>query len=333
MEQFHIMKTYGDILYRCGDKRREDDIVRQWVIALKHGQPLASSTAAIGWPDMFSVIDPLAYIYLKRAEKALRETKRAGKAGSMATTKVRTKFDTATQHLDLIKGLKQKTDIWMNTDVTCCSVRYYKIAQKPQEASSTVSKVVAVLIGILSDNDESNDWFAYLQLGRIMEALQDKKNSNEAWKRVEKMTPFTANVSPWFLCDECKQSIHLPEGLYVCMESFQLRFFHSGCCGDLEKDKSQTRSIGLHKIAVILPNANGTGGTINAKQKEENKMSLSLWKAKIQAKHILPEDHVDMSSTCSTPVVPAWPEIPTPISPVDKCTRPSFQRRLKSDTE
>jgi tetratricopeptide (TPR) repeat protein len=344
MELFHIMKTYGNILHRCGDKKREDDVVSKWQTALQYGQPLASTTSAIGWPDIFSVIDPLAYIYLKRAEKALGEAKAAGKADSISTETVKTNLDTVNQYLGLIQELKQKTDIWMNTSLTCCLARYHTIAGEPQRVKSLVSKVVAASIGILSDNDESNDWFAYLQLGRIMEALQDKRNSEKAWKRVEKLMPPRVNLSRWSLCDECKQSIHLHEGVHVCLKFFQLKFFHSGCYDNLNNNISQSQRVELHKVAVVLPNANDTNVIVTAKQKQKRETSLSHWKTQLEQKYVRPEDHGDtalgspISGIPSTPDVRESQDIPTALPPAftkhpGNRNKQSVEERRTSDRE
>jgi tetratricopeptide (TPR) repeat protein len=339
-ELFHIMKSYGDILHRCGDRNREDDIVSRWDTALRYGQPLATTTDAIGWPDIFSVIDPLAYIYLKRAEKALGEAKAAGQSDSISTETVKTALDTANQYLGFIKELKQKTDIWMNTSLTCCLARYHTIAGEHQSAKSMVSKVVAASISILSDNDESNDWFAYLQLGRVMEALQDETNSKEAWKRLEKLPPPRIDLSRWFLCDECKQSIHLREGVNVCLESFQLKFFHSGCYDNFNNNKTQTNRVELHKVAVIISNADDTNAIVTAEEKKDRERSLRVWKKQLRKKYVSPEDHVDItpgtsfSANSLTPDVSGSQETPIYFPPAPRiqvnedCEKVSYERRI-----
>ena len=71
VELFHVCKAYGEILHQRGNPEREEVVISCWQDVLKYGLPLASTTSDISWPDMFSVVDPLAFIYLHRAVKAL----------------------------------------------------------------------------------------------------------------------------------------------------------------------------------------------------------------------------------------------------------------------
>lgn len=286
VELFHISRAYGEILHQCGNPKREDDVVNQWEAALKCGQPLTTTTSDIGWPDLFSVIDPLSYIYLRRAEKALGAAKAEGKTSTISTESVKAKLDTASHWLNLIKALEQKTDIWMNATLICCIARYHTVAGDRTRAKSAVSKVIAASVGILSDDDETNDWFAYLQLGRIMEALQDKQNSKEAWNRLQSLVTPEASPSRWFLCNECEKSIPLSEGVHVYLESFALKYFHEGCY------KHQGMTSGMHRVAIISP-----------EQKLERGISLSEWKFQLQEKYVHRDDVVDV--TQFTPSIPS----------------------------
>jgi hypothetical protein len=299
VELFHIMKTYGNILHRSRDREREDDIVKQWETAVEYGKPLVKTTGPIGWPDIYSVIEPLAYIYLERAKTALGKAKAAGKSNDMLTKIA--KENTANKYLCSIEKLKQKTDIWMNISLTCCLARYHTIAGDCQSAKKAVSKAVAASIGILSDDDESNDWFAYLQLGRIMDALQDKTNCKKAWERLENLMPPKTDLSRWFLCDECKQGIHLHEGVYVCLEFFQLRFFHSGCYDNSNEEKSQATRVELRKDTFIKSNADDKNDIVPPEEKEKRKKSLECWKTELEKKYVSPKGTTSSSNSATLP--------------------------------
>lgn len=306
VEKFHILKAYGDILHQCGDSKREDDAVRQRESALECGKPLAKATGVISWADMYSVIDPLAYIYLGRAVKALGEAKAVDKSHTISPTSVA--YGSANQQLDLIKELEQPTDIWMNTTLICCMARYHMVAGDPTAAKSAVSKVIAFSIGILSDNVETNDWFAYLQLGRIMEALQDEDNSREAWNRLKSLVTPKASLSYWILCDECKKSFSISEELHVFLQYFGLKYFHEEC--QPKTPEPQEGASRMYRVVTIPPSAGHLDNT-TPEHKPENETPLSDWKAKLQLKYVHQNDvEVITQLTFSIPPPAATPGDP-----------------------
>ncbi|KAE9365639.1 hypothetical protein N431DRAFT_563490 [Stipitochalara longipes BDJ] len=319
VELFHILKAYGEILHQSGDMKREDAVINHWEEALKHGPPLASTTSDVSWPDMLSIIDPLACIYLHRAEKGLVAAKAENKIDTISIESVKAKLDSASLYLNLIeefiKELEQKTDMWMNTTLICCKARYYTVAGNPEIAKSAVSKVIAASISILSDDDETNDWFAYLQLWRIMEALQDDQHSKEARKRLESLVTPSAGPTHWFHCNGCEKSIHRSEKMHVCLQSFGLKYFHKNCC-DLKSAKLQGEVLGTHRCVIISP------GTSDSKAVLESRRSLSDWKAQLQEKYVHLYDVVDVSQLDSfiPPLDAPTPTAATPTFPGDPPT-------------
>jgi tetratricopeptide (TPR) repeat protein len=292
VERFHICKAYGEILHQRGNPEREEVVRSCWEDALKYGLPLASTTSDISWPDMFSVIDPLAFIYLHRAVKALVAAKAENKTDTISIEPVKANLDSASHYLDLIEKLEQKTDMWMNTTLICYKARYHTVAGNPKIAKSAVSKVIAASISILSDNDQTNDWFAYLQLWRIMEALQDDQHSEEARKRLESLASPGASPSHRFHCNECENSIHLSEKVHVCLESFGLKYLHKKCY-DLKSAELQGGILGMRRFVIISP------GTSDSKAVLGSGRSLSDWKAELQEKYVDLCDVVDVSPLTS----------------------------------
>ncbi|KAF2114323.1 hypothetical protein BDV96DRAFT_647029 [Lophiotrema nucula] len=191
---------------------------------------------------------------------------------AVSTETTKAKLDEARNYLDRIKKLQDNADFWMSTTLICCLARYYTVAGDFATAKSAVSKVIAASIAILSDGEEANDWFAYLQMGRILEALQGEDNIAEAWNGLQSLMTPEAASSRWFLCDECRESIPLCDGVYVSLDSFVLMYFHQGCY-DSRSVEVRGRSSCGHKVATISIDATHTRAA-TPKEKQERETSL-----------------------------------------------------------
>jgi tetratricopeptide (TPR) repeat protein len=303
-ELFHIGKMYGHILYECGDVSREDEVVQNWEQALKHGKPLAATGDNIRWSDLVTIIEPLAKIYLSRAESAVGKARAVNRADDRSVDSVKETFDVASRDLDLIKRLEQKTDIWMNTTVFCCLARYYTVSKDKEKARKAVAKVIAASIAVLSDNDESNDWFAYLQLGKVLNALQDQENSEEAWKRLDKLGKPHSELLPPFSCAGCNEHIPLTTGVHICKDCFGPKYFDKKCYDDLKRCQELKGCFATHTFAIIFPETQESKNlTLNDKSNTES--SLKQWKLQLQNKYLEGEDTGGFSTIT----------LPLPVSP------------------
>ena len=290
-ELFHIQKVYGHILHECGDASREEEVVDNWTKALEYGKLLIAAGDNIRWPDLFTIINPLARIYLNRAEQALSRSK-AGNARPTGSI----------ENLNLIKGLEQKTDIWMNTTLFCCLARYYMASKNKERARKAVVKVIAASIAVLSDKDESNDWFAYLQLGKVFNALQDKENSERAWNRLDKLGKPHSDLLPAFPCAQCNEQVPLAKGGYICTECFGPKYFDEKCYDKCSEE--QKGCIMMHKFAHIFPETQEPKNlTLN--EKPDTERELKQWKTQLQKKYL----GKDVGNTAHMPPTP--PPVPT----------------------
>lgn len=314
-ELFHLRKAYGAIMHQGGGLSAEQCVVDHWEAALTDGKLLATTTGEMGWTELFEVIDPLANIYLRRALVALEYFANKDSNVTMTTQSDKSKLDSAAHHLDLIKSLEQKTDIWMNLTVICCLARYYTVAEDPVSAKSAVSKVVAILIAILSDGDETNDWFAYLQLGRVMEALEDEENAVEAWERLQHLGAQAAGPPGWFRCDECSNSIDPSQTMHVFIESFGLKYFHAECYNAIEYDVHGKASNAV-LVAIISSKIDNFVSSL----------TLSSWKAHLRHRWVYGENDMDSIQPGSLPSSISQPVVASrSLRTKDRVTRPSVK--------
>ncbi|KAF2805950.1 uncharacterized protein BDZ99DRAFT_501497 [Mytilinidion resinicola] len=312
-ELFHIRKVYGQILHECADASREDDVIEQWEKALESGKPLAVSGNPIQWSHLADIIEPLAKIYLRRAENTLGKARAANSNEAMPAYSVKETFDMASHDVDLLKRLEQKTDIWVNTTVFCCLARYYMVSKDTVRAKKAVVKVIAASIAVLSDSDESNDWFAYVQLGKVFNALQDTKNSEQAWKRLDKFGKPPSDQWPPFYCAGCNTKVPLAKGVHVCKECFGPKYFDKECY-----DKRDLKGCSTtHGSTIFFPEAKESKIIISDDdQIREN--SLKQWKVLLQGKYL---EGADIGDAAKIPIVSLTPDL----------TRSKF-KRLRRDT-
>jgi len=218
------------------------------------------------------------------------------KADDKSARDVKEKFDAASHFLDLIKGLEQKTtDIWANTTVSCCLARYYMVSKDEKRARKAVVNVIAASIALLSDDEESNDWFAYLQLGKVLNALQDKNNSEEAWKRLDKLGKQYAELLPLFSCARCDEHVR-KGGVHICMECFGPKYFDKKCYAYLKSYKEVNGCFASHKFVTLFPETEEQKD-LAWNEKVEKDTSLKRWKSKLQDTYLDGEDVPDFSST------------------------------------
>lgn len=282
-ELFHIRKAHGNILRKSvDDASRDNEVIDTWEKALEHGKLLTAAGNDTWWPELFTVIDPLANIYLNRAQKALDRA--AHKRDNRSVASVQEDFDTANHNLYRITMLEQKTDLWMNANVSCCLARYHIISNDYEKARKAVVRIIASSIDLLSDNDKSNDWFAYLQLAKTLSVLHDKENSEKAWKRLDKLGKTYADLLPQFPCSGCDEQITLAKGLHICTKCFGPRYLDDQCYANRDKKLKECSS---HTYTKIFPEAEG----------DVRLTDLDHWKNELRGKHLIGDDVGDITPT------------------------------------
>ncbi|KAF2498537.1 hypothetical protein BU16DRAFT_615567 [Lophium mytilinum] len=298
-ELFHIRNVYGRILHECAGASREEEAVQQWEKALESGKPLAVIGSDIQWSHIADIIEPLAKIYLRRAEDALAKARSVNIDDYRPAEFVKEIFDMASHDFDLLKKLEQKTDIWVNTVVYCCLARYYKVSKDETKAKKAVAKVIAASIAVLSDSDESNDWFAFIQLGKVFNALQDAENSEEAWERLDVFGKSPSDLWPPFYCAGCNTKVPLAEGVWVCTECFGPKYFDAECYGKRELNGCSTTHKGVNFNPEIQDSDIGTSmGNLDRKN------DLNRWKIQLQLEYLEGEDIGDAAKLAPIDLLP-----------------------------
>ncbi|KAH7389871.1 hypothetical protein BKA66DRAFT_548243 [Pyrenochaeta sp. MPI-SDFR-AT-0127] len=271
-ELFYVTRAYGNILLHWDKEKRERDVERLLQEAVKHAKHVkpsskSSEDTTIGI-DIYSVVDPLARLYLEQARKD----------HSTFTNTAAKKID----HAERLRKLQRDIDVWLGIPVLCCRVSYLTLKGNSEEAKLAVSKTMRACLDVLSDGDTSNDWFGFLQLGKLFNALQDIENSKEAWRRLDRLGHEEASALPKFVCANCRNDITIKDGVHICLQCFGPYYFDRECYKSLRdpaKALQQTRvrehNPLTHSYVSISPAA-------KAEDKRSGDASLERWKKQLR---------------------------------------------------
>jgi len=300
-DMFHIEKAYGQILFRLKEINRTN-VAARWERSLEHGRPLAAA-GDIRWHDLFSVINPLVEIYIQQGLKAPETISSENDKNQLAI-----------HYLEKIQDLEQKTDVWTNSTVYCGLAHFHYQRKDENKARKAVTRIIDASIAILSDNDLSNDWFAFLHLGKVFSALGDMENAKTAWEGLDNIGRQQSDLLLPLLCAKCSSNISLSDGLRICLHCFGPAFFDKKCY-DEEKAQTELPKGGskTHHFIVIHPEQEKR---LTSGQKTEKEVSLKRWKADLEKKYLndkktLPAPkRSEIMVTEEIVVSPSLPELP-----------------------
>jgi hypothetical protein len=257
---FHAHRSYISILVhnRDGELAVQDQIAHHCKRALACGTPLAERGGGVSYSDVFSVVDALARIDLMKALSQLEEVEkklsglpgqksppgqksspdqndapltpikfRQLPAAKRTMPDVKNLLDSAMIYGRELASLVQDTDVWMNSGVYCCLAWYYTQMGDEQEARKSVAKLMAAALGLLSDTDPSDDWFAFLHLAKVLHVMGDFDYSRAAWEMLSILKP---NADDQLCsCAVCGEEVVLDDGDRICLECSGPLYLHAKC--------------------------------------------------------------------------------------------------------
>lgn len=314
---FHAHKAYISIVQRSSNKEAmQDSVIHHCKEALACGVLQAESGSGVLYHDIFAIVDTLAHIYLNKAVALLEEAhKKMGKpagqkstagtasppetprktnealGGSKLMPEVKRLLDDATVYALEMKSMIQDTDVWMNTGVYCCLAWYQLKLGDPAAAQKAVEEVMAAALGLLSDDDPSNDWFAFLHLGRVLNTIQDRKNARAAWEMLTILQPDTDELL--FSCYGCSERFAISQGDRICMDCCGQICLHSKChdtlpyASTLEKVKTGGCYKHHHFITISTDENQAKAAKHGKIRIDTEEITLEVWKDRLMKQYVL----------------------------------------------